>query len=78
MAYVFPLKCPVTSKNDETKHRKMRISLAMGSGLIGSGLLEQNPLSLGRGKILYSTTSSTQTIGPDANSGFVAVLRAGS
>lgn len=81
MAYVFPTKCPVTSKSDLREPRKMKISLALGSGPIGSSYLQQNPLSpgdSGKGKALSSAPSSAQMRGPDANSGFAAVLRADS
>lgn len=43
MSYVFPRKCPVTSKSDLMELRKVRISSAMGSGPMGGGHLEQKP-----------------------------------
>ena len=55
----------------------MRISLARGSGPIGSGSLQQNPLSPGdpgEGKALSSAPVSAQMRGPDAHSVSAAVL----
>lgn len=69
------------SKSDLLESRKVRISLAMGSGPIGAGYLEQIPLNPGdpeEGKVLSSATSSTQMRRSDANSGFAAFSRAGS
>lgn len=57
------------SKSDLREPRKMKISLALGSGPVGSGYLQQNPLSAGgseKGKALSSAPSSAQMRGPDA------------
>lgn len=55
----------------------MRISSSRGSVPIGSGYLQQNPLSPGdpgEGEALSSSTVSTQMRGPDAHSGSATVL----